>query len=179
MRCHDAQSTVLYPTEIDDEFIADDPDDTTGIAMGQPDWKLSFLIGCNFTTDLYRILQLVVQQSSRHRTGGSAVFGTLSTPSLSPRRVLDLVEEMYMRLPHQFRETSRIGDAIDDRFSYQVVNIVASVHLVRMIILSKLEDSSVEEYCHIARDLLDFVATVPPMYLRAMSPPLVGCILLS
>ena len=179
IHCYDTQSAVSYPAEIDDEFIMDDQGDVTGIVMGQPDGKLSFLIGCNFTTNLYRILRYVVHQPNRHCTGGSAVFDTLSVSSFSPQVVLDLLEETYSRLPQRFKETSDIGDIVGDRFNFQTANISASMQLVHIITLRELEDLSGEECYRVARDFRELIATIPPMYLRATSPPLVGSMPLS
>jgi len=178
MRCREAQSAVSYPAELDDEFIVDDPDDVTGIVTKQPDGQLCFLTGWNYTTDLYRVLQYAVDQFRKRRVGGATSLGTLldsSATSTSPQTVLDLVGVMYSNLPSRFKETRNIGDLVEDRFNFQTANIIATMQLLRMVVLGvELEEASGEKRCQVAGELLDAISTIPTTYLRAISSPLVS-----
>jgi hypothetical protein len=178
MRCREAQSAVSYPAEFDDEFIVDDPEDATAIATRQPNGKLCFLTGWNYTTDLYRVLQYAVDQFRKRRVGGATSLGTLldlSATSTSPQTVLDLVGVMYSNLPSRFKETRNIGDLVEDRFNFQTANIIATMQLLRMVVLGvELEEASGEKRCQVAGELLDAIATIPTTYLRALSSPLVS-----
>jgi hypothetical protein len=181
MRCREAQSAVSYPIELDDEFIVDDPADPTGIATRQPGTQLCFLTGWNYTTDLYRVLQYAVDQFRKRRVGGTTSLGTLldSTTSTTPQTVLDLVGVMYSNLPPRFKETKNIGELVEDRLNFQTANIIATMQLLRMVVLGgELEEASGEKRCQVAGELLDAIATIPNTYLRAISSPLV-CLFLS
>jgi hypothetical protein len=177
MRCREAQSAVSYPAELDDEFIVDDPDDDAGVVTRQPEGQLCFLTGWNYTTDLYRVLQYAVDQFRRRRVGRATSLGTLldSGTSTSPQTVLDLVGVMYSNLPPRFKETRHIGDLVEDRFNFQTANIIATMQLLRMVVLgAELEEASGEKRCQVAGELLDAIATIPTTYLRAISSPLVS-----
>jgi hypothetical protein len=71
--------------------------------------------------------------------------------------ILDKVMGMHEQLPA--------------RFSFQAANITATLQLVRMILFTS-DETTVDQKCTIARDLLDGFAKVPVFFLRAISSPL-------
>lgn len=177
IRCREAQSSVQYPAEMDDEFIFDEPDDLLH-ANQQLDGQLSFMKGWNFTTDLYRTLEHATERFRRRRAGGSTnVLGNLleqSATSLSSETILDLVEVMYSNLHPRFKETHQSGDPVQDRLNIQTANIIATTQLLRMVVLGgELEEASSEKRCQVASELLDAFSTIPARHLRAISAPLV------
>lgn len=178
IRCREAQSSVSYPVEVDDEFLVGDPTDLRSIVVPESDGQLYFLKGWNHTTDLYRILEHAVDRFRRRRVGGSFPLGTLldlSAPSTSPQTILDLVGVMHSNLPLRFKETKKIGvDLNEDRFNFQTANIIATMQLLKMVVLgAELEEASGDKRCQVAGELLDGLATIPTAYLRAISSPLV------
>lgn len=179
IRCREAQSAVRYPANLDDEFIVDDPDDLPGVLQQQPDGQICFLIGWNFTTDLYRILEHAVDRFRRRRAGGTTnSLGNMldqTATSSAPETILDLVGVMYSNLPARFKETRQVGDPVEDRFDFQTANIIATMQLLRMVVLGgELEEASGEKRCQVAGELLDAFSTIPTTYLRAISSPLVS-----
>jgi hypothetical protein len=175
---------VRYPTELDDEFI-------THCGYGVPSVSLElkslptgnvtvasqptpWLRGWNFTTDLYRILEHVLDGSRRSSANNMTQFGSLFDPlSISEPAVMDQVLTMYLALPSQFRETPpTTGDMSKDLFGFQSANIQATLQLLRMVLLSS-EEIGVERKCDVAGELLSVFSNVPIEYLKAISSPLV------
>ncbi|KAJ6012675.1 hypothetical protein N7522_003030 [Penicillium canescens] len=185
IRYREANSLVRYPSEVDEFIIYHDyglppvspyssvlsSGDVT-IASPQP---VAWLRGWNFTTDLYRILEHVVDSNWRHfsaANGTAQVHSLFSPPSISVAAVMEHVLSMYTALPSQFKETSPItGDMTKDLFGFQSANIQATLQLLRMSILSA-EELGVDRKCEVAEDLLRFFSKVPLEYLRAISSPL-------
>lgn len=185
VRSREAQVNVVYPTAVDDSQIsnagyaqlvepsslapASSPGSTT--SSGSP---LCWLHGWNFTTDLYRILEHVVDQFRRRRpehrlsTHIDAIFGHNAVPSSA---VLDVILNMYKSLPSRFKQTPPAATAAEHHLNFQTANIAATIQLVRMMLLAA-EDATVEQRCCVATELLQAFADVPVIYLRAISSPL-------
>lgn len=118
-----AQSCVAYPTE-----VADDSDLgplATGASQNMPTW----MRGWNFTTDIYRVLELLVDHLRMERAfqfGPSSPFDLRSRgilPLLDKGRISDLlqaVEDGYERLEPQFKTVEPYtGVASQDIFGFQ------------------------------------------------------------
>ena len=137
---------------------------------------VSWMHGWNFTTDLYRILEHVVDGTRRKLSsanGTQEVWSLFSPASMSEPTVMERVLSMYAALPPQFRETPpTTGDGTHDLFGFQSANIQATLQLLRMVLLSS-EEVGVDRKCDVAGELLSVFSKVPVEYLRAISSPLV------
>ncbi|KAJ5436965.1 hypothetical protein N7445_007850 [Penicillium cf. griseofulvum] len=183
VRYREAHSLVRYPTELDDEFITHCGYGVPSVSLGLnslPTGNVTvasqpapWLRGWNFTTDLYRILEHVLDGSRRSSANKMTQFGSLFNPlSISEPAVMDQVLTMYLALPSQFRETPPItGDTSKDLFGFQSANIQATLQLLRMVLLST-EEIGVERKCDVAGELLSVFSNVPIEYLKAISSPL-------
>ncbi|KAJ5164375.1 uncharacterized protein N7500_006205 [Penicillium coprophilum] len=186
IRYREAHSLVRYPSEIDDEFITLhgyglppvsphsgvlNPDDVPVVSR-QP---VAWLRGWNFTTDLYRILEHVVDGNRRRfssANGTSQVWSLFTPASMSEPAVMERVLSMYAALPSQFKETPpTTGDMAKDLFGFQSANIQATLQLLRMVLLSA-EELGVDRKCDVAGELLSVFSKVPVEYLNAISSPL-------
>ncbi|KAJ5160165.1 uncharacterized protein N7482_007169 [Penicillium canariense] len=186
IRYRETHSLVRYPSEIDDEFITHhgygvppilpgsdslSPSNVTVVSRQPVTW----LRGWNFTTDLYRILEHVVDGNRRHfssANGTTPVWPLFSPLSISEPAVMDQVLTMYSALPPQFRETlPTTGDMSKDLFGFQSANIQATLQLLRMVLLSR-EEIGVERKCDVAGEVLSVFSNVPVEYLKAISSPL-------
>ncbi|KAJ5090075.1 hypothetical protein N7532_008759 [Penicillium argentinense] len=173
IRYREAHSLVRYPIELNDEFIthrgysippvspaSSTPShvDATGVARAPVSW----LHGWNFTTDLYRILEHVVDGTRRRfssANGTQEVWSLFSPASMSEPAVMERVLSMYSALPPQFRETPpTTGD-------------IATLQLLRMVLLSA-EEIGLDRKCDVAGELLRVFSNVPVEYLKAISSPL-------
>jgi hypothetical protein len=147
--------------------------DDTPIVSRQP---VSWMHGWNFTTDLYRILEHVVDGTRRRfssANGTTEVWSLFSPVFMSEPTVMERVLSMYAALPPQFRETPPItGDMSKDLFGFQSANIQATLQLLRMVLLSA-EEIGVDRKCDVAGEVLSVFSKVPVEYLKAISSPLV------
>jgi hypothetical protein len=173
---------VRYPSEIDDECITSDgytvpteplgPSSTPGFVQQPVTW----LRGWNFVTDLYRVLEHIID-GNRHRFPSAKmdpVFPLFGSKFMSELVVMEHVLSMYSALPPQFRETPPItGDITKDLFGFQSANIHATMQLLRMILLSTAE-AGVDRRCDVAEEMLSVFSEVPLAYLKAINLPLVG-----
>ncbi|KAJ5773125.1 hypothetical protein N7457_008021 [Penicillium paradoxum] len=186
IRYREAHSLVRYPSEVDDEFITAhgyglppfspesgvvSPGNVTVVSR-QP---VAWLRGWNFTTDLYRILEYVVDGNRRRfssANGTSQVWSLFAPASMSEPAVMERVLSMYAALPSQFKETPpTTGDMAKDLFGFQSANIQATLQLLRMVLLSA-EELGVDRKCDVAGELLSVFSKVPVEYLNAISSPL-------
>ncbi|CEO58269.1 hypothetical protein PMG11_03000 [Penicillium brasilianum] len=186
IRYREAHSLVRYPSELDDEFITDRGYGVPTVSPG-PNSLLTgkvtvvsrqptpWLRGWNFTTDLYRILEHIVDGNRRRfspANGTTQVWSLFNSSSISEPAVMDQVLAMYSALPSQFRETPpTTGDMSKDLFGFQAANIQATLQLLRMVLLST-EEIGVERKCDVAGALLSVFSNVPIEYLKAISSPL-------
>lgn len=191
IRYREAHSLVRYPSEIDDEFITVHgygmpPVSPASTVLSPGDVRvvsrqpLAWLRGWNFTTDLYRILEHVVDGNRRRfssANGTAQVWSLFSPASMSEEAVMERVYSMYAALPSQFKETPpTTGDMAKDLFGFQSANITATLQLLRMVLLSA-EELGVDRKCNVAGELLSVFSKVPVEYLKAISSPLVCAIL--
>lgn len=182
IRYREAHSLVRYPTEVDDEFVTAHD---YGMPPVSPESNMrrqsdvSWLRGWNFTTDLYRILEHVVDGTRRRfssANGTQEVWPLFNPTSMSEPAVMERVLSMYSALPSQFRETPpTTGDIGKDLFGFQSANIQATLQLLRMVLLSA-EEIGVDRKCDVAGELLSVFSQVPVDYLKAISSPLVSAL---
>ena len=187
IRYREAHSLVRYPVELDDEYITAHgysmpPVSPQSGAIGHGDVAgishrpVSWMHGWNFTTDLYRILEHVVDGTRRRfssANGTQEVWSLFSPAYMSEPAVMERVLSMYSSLPSQFRETPpTTGDVSKDLFGFQSANIQATLQLLRMVLLSA-EEIGVDRKCDVAGELLSVFSKVPVEYLKAISSPLV------
>lgn len=187
IRYREAHSLVRYPSEVDDEFITPHgyglPPVSPGSGVLSPGkltvvsrQPVAWLRGWNFTTDLYRILEHVVDANRRRLSsanGTSQVWSLFTPASMSESAVMERVLSMYAALPSQFKETPpTTGDMAKDLFGFQSANIQATLQLLRMVLLSA-EELGVDRKCDVAGELLSVFSKVPVEYLNAISSPLV------
>ncbi|KAK3307781.1 uncharacterized protein B0T15DRAFT_84948 [Chaetomium strumarium] len=132
-----------------------------------------WIVGWNFTTDLYRILEHTVSRlrcrSSRFNwLGDSATTGSFSVSSQVR------VAELYAVLPDVFKHLQpATGDPERDIYGFQAANIQATMALLRMAYLSLDVDIDLEKKCSVVSDVLSTFHQVPKPYLRAISTPLI------
>jgi hypothetical protein len=173
------QSNVAYPSEADDDMFddsgfasADSPEashhDKSGI--------ISWIAGRNFVVDLYRVLEHINMRlcaRSRRAQRQTPIDGVLqASDSLSQEAVLHSVLQMYADLPPCLKSTPPLTSKPRmDRFGFQAADIIATVQLLRMVLLSATGASTAEK-CQIANDVVSAFIAVPTEYHRAISAPL-------
>lgn len=169
-RSREASSNVAYPTEIDDEAFSD-----AGYPEQANSSKVNWLQGWNFVTDLYRILEHSVDHLRRLDVSGersSFAQKLVEYPLTSQTSILDHIRDIYAALPNQFKATGQMTlNFGEDLFSFQAANVAATVQLVRMVHFTK-DQSTLEQKCQVAGEVIAGFASVPVPYLRAMSSPL-------
>lgn len=144
IRCREAQSNVLYPTEVDDELFGDGGFQTfpptspiasarTPTSVSSLNQTFSWLRGWNFTTDLYRVLEHAVDHFRGRRPRPetvSFVQNIFGDSGASQSSVLNDVMIMYANMPQRFKETPPVTfDQAEDRYSFQAANIAATIQV--------------------------------------------------
>ena len=173
VRGSEAAFNVSYPSEVNDEVLAQTNQNTT--RQGNGPEQVSWLKGWNFVTDLYRILEHALYslrrlRSREQRTPTMPI--TFFDCPISQNAVLDHVMAMYNDLPAILKSTKPVGhDFAENLLSFQAANIAATIQLVRMVLFTT-EGSNVEQKCQIGSELVGAFASVPTAYLRAISSPL-------
>ncbi|KAF4547421.1 Hypothetical protein D9617_43g040370 [Elsinoe fawcettii] len=133
-----------------------------------------WIVGWNFTTDLYRVLEHAVSRSRTRYSHFNILDVTTSTPSAFSSGLNDRVNTLYLALPEAFKTIDEMtGDAAKDIYGFQSANIQATLALLRMVLFSVEADSDVDKKCSVASDLLAVFHRIPKSYLRAISAPLV------
>ncbi|KAM0323954.1 hypothetical protein ACHAQA_008536 [Verticillium albo-atrum] len=159
---HEAHSRVAYPS-------GDQPE--PGVAHSSQTW----MVGWNFTTDLYRMLEHAV---CRLRTRSSrfdifAVDRALET-SATTKRITDQINAMYSLLSYDFKDLrAATGKLEHDIFGFQAANIQATLALLRMALLSLEQNPDLDQKCSIASEVLTIFHRVPKAFQRAISTPLI------
>lgn len=159
----EAHSQVNYPSEAPTgEYHLLDP------------FTPSWMVGWNFTTDLYRVLEHAV---SRFRTQSSR-FNILdvATPSSSTfsSGLNSRVNALFLELPDNFKTIKDMsGVPAQDIYGFQAANIQATSALLRMMLFSVEEGNDVGKKCSVASELLDVFHRIPKPYLTAIGAPLV------
>ncbi|THX63288.1 hypothetical protein D6C97_05671 [Aureobasidium pullulans] len=172
IRTQEVHLNVRYPNEYDDGTMAN-----TNIEAPPGQHRVSWLVGWNFTIDLYRVLEHVVNKARAkrfnhddRRSVDSLVFGD----AFSEKSVMATMLNMYYALPPQFKSTPPMtGDPAQDIYAFQAANIQATLQLLRMMLFSTEDGPSVERKCDVANEVLSVFQTIPTRYLRAISTPLI------
>ncbi|SPO06181.1 related to C6 transcription factor [Cephalotrichum gorgonifer] len=146
------------------------PRGTTSSQSSDTDW----IIGWNFTTDLYRILEhAVTRLRTRHSKFNLFADGVPSGP-INNSAILKKVDSLYSALPPSFKELKpAIGNLDTDIYGFQAANIQATLALLRMVFLSLEGDADLEKKCAVASDVLETFHHVPKAFQRAISTPLI------
>ncbi|KAL3443211.1 fungal-specific transcription factor domain-containing protein [Aspergillus insuetus] len=179
IRHREAQSNVRYPGDLREKFIfrndtvspasVDQSVDSANGASG--DW----IVGWNFTTDMYRILEHALDSQRRRsppNNGTAEVWSLFRPAQMAGPWLMDHVLAMYSALPPPFREARpAIGDISHDIYGFQSANIQATLQLLRMVIYSS-EEQGVDGKCDVAGQVLSVFSKVPVEYLKAISSPL-------
>lgn len=102
----------------------DDDDITPEGIIPRQDGRVSFLVGWNFTTHLYRILEHALDDMRRRRQNPdhcgrvTALYANKAGPSVA--EVLDCVAALYSELPIEFKGAKAMtGNLQHDRYGYQ------------------------------------------------------------
>ncbi len=160
MHYQESHARVEYPSGKDDPENHDTNDGT------------HWIVGWNFTTDLYRILEhnltrLRSRSSKFNLLGDPLRGGSLSTSQ-------DRVAELYSKLPTVFRQLQpATGNPARDIYGFQSANIQATMALLRMVNLSLEDGADLDTKCSVVSDVLATFHQVPKPYLRAISTPLI------
>ena len=124
VRHRQSQTNVAYPAEVANDAAISE----SGCLIAEG--SSSFLQGWNTTTDLYQILEHLVDQSRATRLRASMpdtapprndVIQTLfAIPGPDPARVRQLVDDMYEQLRPEFKHAHAMTSDLDmDRFGFQ------------------------------------------------------------
>lgn len=121
VRHREAQSTVLYPALVHDD------DEITERGIVPPihsSSRPSYLVGWNFTTHLYRILEHALDQlrMKRLNTDSSSRITNFHAArgGPTPQEGLELVAQLYAELPDEFKGAQAMtGDMKQDRYGFQ------------------------------------------------------------
>jgi hypothetical protein len=155
--------------------------------------SVSWMAGRNFVVDLYRVLEQITMRLSVRKSRAqrqTLIDGVLQiSDSLSQEAVLNStyyrtrvttnlltsdpgVMQMYNNLPQCLKETNPITSKPRlDRFGFQAADIVATVQLLRMTLLSAT-GGSISEKCQIANEVVNAFSAIPTGYHHAISVPL-------
>ncbi|SMQ46753.1 unnamed protein product [Zymoseptoria tritici ST99CH_3D1] len=182
IRSREYQSSVSYPSEVDDDMFDDSgfATDTillsTGLGSSADSNSVSWMAGRNFVIDLYRVLEHIIMRLSVRKSRAqrqTLIDGVLqASDSLSQEAVLNSVMSMYGLLPQCLKETNPITSKPRlDRFGFQAADIVATVQLLRMTLLS-VTGGSIFEKCQIANEVVNAFSAIPTGYHHAISVPL-------
>lgn len=119
IRHREALSAVGYPSEV----VAQDDAQLLDFTQG-----VSWIRGWNFTTDLYRILEHIVNNSQQTSTTFSGLFPTF----FSPDDILLHMQRLYGELPTIFKTSHPMTGSIGrDRFTFQTANIMVTMQVNR------------------------------------------------
>lgn len=181
IRSREYQSNVSYPTEVDDDMFDDSgfadaelPSTTVDAQHGSN--TKSWIAGRNFVIDLYRVLEHIMMRLASRKSRAqrqTPVDKVLrASDSLSQESVLSSVMEMYNNLPQHFKVTNPVtSKARLDRFGFQAADIIATLQLLRMVLLSAV-GAGVSEKCQVAHEVVSAFIAIPDTYHHAISVPL-------
>lgn len=122
VRHREAQSTVLYPAEVYDD---DEITEAGLVARASGVQRPSYLVGWNFTTDLYRILEHALNQLRQRRLDPAERLSRVTSlytnrSGRTPQESLDLVAQLYAELPGDFKGAKAMtGNTEEDRYGFQ------------------------------------------------------------
>ncbi|KAL0936856.1 C6 transcription factor [Colletotrichum truncatum] len=176
IRCPELQCGVSYPVHVGLSGVLD----PTGVPVpenpGDPKPDIffpgSWLVGWNYITDLYRVLEHVivrmrigrVQAVHRDRTHLNEFL-----PSIDA--LLEKVLERKSKLPVYASQAFPSSDNREENLcGFQVANIACTYQLLRMAAFAC--DNQFEKACGAAIELINEITQVPTVYLRAIGHPM-------
>ncbi|KAI1293106.1 fungal-specific transcription factor domain-containing protein [Xylaria venustula] len=192
IRSREQQANVLYPIEVEDEFLSDAgvsfPSADLSIASWSRDKSTPFfgdtssrkadcwVFGWNFTTDLYRVLEHALTRfrgnQCRVRRGTFLTDIFRDEATVTATSILDSVAQMYVNLPESFKRTPKMTyDSKGDLFGFQAANITASLQLLRLVLFTA-DGASIQDRCRVASEVISAFISIPVEYLVAISTPL-------
>ncbi|MCJ1443510.1 MAG: hypothetical protein MMC23_004008 [Stictis urceolatum] len=160
VRIRETQCSVSFPSEIDGE---------QDVPPGLND--VSWMHGWNFTTELYRVLEHILDTPPRRQDSRSTGADIIRRYRPQLQEVRAMLHEMYARLEPRFKDMQRGDHGLSDKFSFQAANIAATFQLVR-IVLCKLERPELDIKVQTCVEFLDEFSKVPALFLKAISAPL-------
>jgi len=171
IRNREAFSNVGYPAELMDETLLH----SRGYNTAGQEEVVNWMMGFNFVTDLYRLLEHARDHiQARRAPPGRTPFARNPFVAAEPSHlaILEMIMSAYMTLPGCLRNIHQpTNNLCEDIYSFQAANIAATLQLVRMVLFTA-ERSTVEQKCEVAREITRAFANVPNAYLRGMSAPL-------
>ncbi|KAH8174739.1 fungal specific transcription factor domain-containing protein [Sarocladium implicatum] len=137
--------------------------------------RTSWIIGWNFTTDLYRRLEHVVARLRTRSSPFNMFSGTTEDYSAIRTDQIQMdVESLYLLLPRRFRElVPATGRLEEDIHGFQAANIQVTLALFRIALLTLERDVDLDKKCSVVSDVLNIFHQVPKAYQRAISTPLI------
>ncbi|EME42999.1 hypothetical protein DOTSEDRAFT_88987 [Dothistroma septosporum NZE10] len=186
IRSREYQSSVSYPTEADDDMFDDSGfasivnsnggASTSPGALHTDSGAISWIAGRNIVVDLYRVLEHIMMRlcARNSRAQRQTLLDTVLqiSDSLSQESVLGSVMQWHADLPQCFKNTNPITCKPRlDRFGFQAADAIATVQLVRMVLLSAT-GAGVPEKCQIANEVIKAFIAIPTAYHHAISVPL-------
>lgn len=146
------------------------PRGTTSSQSCDTDW----ILGWNFTTDLYRILENAVTRLRTRHSRFNLFDDGAPSRTVSNSGLLQKVDSLYSALPPSFKELRPATGILDtDIYGFQAANIQATLALLRMVFFSLEGDADLEKKCAVASDILKTFHHVPRAFQRAISTPLI------
>lgn len=160
---HSSQSHVQYPSHRLDEQHS----------SPENHW----VIGWNTVTDLYRILERIMEADALNKAGNMPGPPPLPLEFHDPVLPIDTawpaVRMLFDALPPELKECAPLtGDVTRDIYSFTAANLNVTLQAVRMAIACS-NPISMAERCNIAGELLDTLARIPTAYMQGISAPFV------
>lgn len=179
IRSCERQSNVGYPTAADDDTF-----DDTGFHLHNPPSRrldetpnsVSWIAGRNFVTDLYRLIENIIIRTPV-RTNDTyrhvSIHNVLQNHTPLPREHIWMdVSKMHSDLPQCFKDVTPFSQNPKlDRFGFQAADIIATMQLLSIVLLSAT-GASVAEKCWVANEVLTAFLAIPIEYHNAVSVPL-------
>ncbi|CAL3965189.1 unnamed protein product [Diplocarpon coronariae] len=173
----EAQCSVNFPSEIDDELFSDDgylTMETQKLSLApQPQMVCNpgcWLHGWNFTIVLYRRIETVLNDYYRENPRNSKPSPSTPRKSDLTRSYDEILEEItriHENIPPRFKEAASItpnGYAdMDYKFSFLAANIKATFQLARMIIYT-----AKDEMVELKTKMKDFIDSAEKQITRNM-----------
>ncbi|ORX34866.1 hypothetical protein BD324DRAFT_635405 [Kockovaella imperatae] len=174
VRHRQSQTNVRYPVEV----VNDDAISPSGCLPASG--VSTFIRGWNITTDLYRILEHLVDRMRctqlRPSPSGVArtdtVIALFTAPGPSVKEIRQLVDATCGQLGPEFQQAHAMtGDLDMDRYGFQVANLTLTAQTAYMI-LATADGSSIEEQCAVIQELLGALSLIPTAYIASISTPM-------
>ncbi|KAF9871305.1 hypothetical protein CkaCkLH20_11226 [Colletotrichum karsti] len=176
IRCPELQCGVGYPVHVGLSGVLDPTEMPVSGNSANSKTEIffpgSWLVGWNYITDLYRILEHVIVRMRKARVQAA------HTDRNNIDRLLPSIDEMLrevlgrkMKLPLYASQAFPSSTNREENLcGFQVANIACTYQLTRMAAFAC--ENQFEEACGAAIELIDEITKVPPEYLRAIGHPM-------